>query len=140
MNLLGTKLAIGDTATIKSLFGRKSYRILDNAMIILVDEENLIGIDYRRYSMRHYNIVGEGKDFRFPQDFNKNNSAIRDNVYPIYLFKPCNDEECEFVDHVVCRGYSMLKQCKRTNQDVKQREIINFELESMCYENDWFNG
>ena len=23
---------------------------------------------------------------------------------------------------------------------VKQREIINFELESMCYENDWFNG
>ena len=140
VNLLGTKLAIGDTATIKSLFGRKSYRILDNAMIILVDEENLIGIDYRRYSMRHYNIVGEGKDFRFPQDFNKNNSAIRDNVYPIYLFKPCNDEECEFVDHVVCRGYSMLKQCKRTNQDVKQREIINFELESMCYENDWFNG
>lgn len=140
VNLLGTKLAIGDTATIKSLFGKKSYRILDNAMIILVDEENLIGIDYRRYSMRHYNIVGEGKDFRFPQDFNKNNSAIRDNVYPIYLFKPCNDEECEFVDHVVCRGYSMLKQSKRTNQDIKQREIINFELESMCYENDWFNG
>lgn len=138
VTLKDKSLSISDTISIKEIFGNKHYRILNDAIIILVDEINLVAIDYAKHLSRHYNIIGEGKDRRFPQDFNKNNKAIRDNDYPIFLFRKLDDNNCELIDQVVCYNYTKVGESHKVKVDEFKvlREVINFEFESLYYHND----
>ena len=137
VSLNGRDLTIGDKSPKASIFANKHYRILNGAMIILVDYTNLTAIDYVGHESRHYKIIGEGKDNRFSQDFNKNNSAIRDNVYPIFLFKPLDNDQCELIDQVICCDYSIVIQSRKVHGTKSERNVINFEFESLVHQNDW---
>ena len=137
VSLKGNTFSLGTKSPIHHIFGNKHYRILDCAMIVMIDDSNLVKIDYNGHLTRHYNIIGEGQDFRFSQEFNKNNIAIRDNEYPIFIFKQIDNECCELIDQVICCDYTIANQSRKADKFCNSRKVINFELESLWHFNTW---
>lgn len=75
-----------------------------------------------------YELVGQGSDKRFDQDFNTPvNKAIRDNTKRILLFKK-SDNCLVFFDEVECINYAILPE---DVYEVNSRKIIKFYLRSL---------
>lgn len=129
-------LSIGSKIPAYTLFGNRQYRIKNDALKILLDDRNLLSIDYASFLTRHYYIKGEGHEYRFDQIFNSINESIRNNKFPIYLFKKAEGDFCELIDQVTCCAYSIVEEYRKGDNFTDSRKVINFDLESLCYMNN----
>ena len=106
---------------------KRQYLLTPNILAILLDSSNTAFIDHKQSVQLYYKIIGEGKDVKFDQDFNRINKAIRDNSTRIILFTGKNDE-IRFLDEVRCCGYSLVNREYATG---RKRKLILFDMISM---------
>ena len=126
-------LGAGDVWKGGEAFQRRNYLLKKDLLAILLDSSNVVCIDYKRSVNLHYQIIGEGKDARFDQDFGPTNKAIRDNSRRILLFTESNGE-IRFLDEVLCSNYSLVEQEPATGHG---RKLILFDLISKTQRNPW---
>lgn len=105
------------------VFIRRQFVQKRNLIAILLDSTSKAFIEN---STIFYEIIGEGKDYRFNQDFNPVNRAIRDNDRRILLFYKSKDGQIRFLEEVVCVGY-VFKTDENCEKNVG-RKIIVFKL------------
>ena len=122
-------LGIGDKWSNGTIFKnrKRQYLLTPNILAILLDSSNTAFIDHKQSVQLYYKIIGEGKDVKFDQDFNRINKAIRDNSTRIILFTGKNDE-IRFLDEVRCCGYSLVNREYATG---RKRKLILFDMISM---------
>lgn len=126
-------LGTGDVWKVGEAFRKRNYLLKKDILAILLDSSNIVCIDYKRSVNLHYQIIGEGKDARFDQDFGPTNKAIRDNSKRILLFTESNGE-IRFLDEVLCSNYSLVGQESATGYG---RKLILFDLVSKTQHNPW---
>ena len=107
------------------VFIRRQFVQKRNLIAILLDSTSNAFVENNTV---FYEIIGEGKDYRFNQDFSPVNRAIRDNNKRILLFYKSKDGQIRFLEEVVCVGY-VFKTDENCEKNVG-RKIIVFKLRS----------
>ena len=107
------------------VFIRRQFVQKQNLIAILLDSTSNAFVENDTV---FYEIIGEGKDYRFNQDFGPVNRAIRDNNKRILLFYKSKDGQIRFLEEVVCVGY-VFKTDENCEKNVG-RKIIVFKLRS----------
>ena len=119
-------LGVNDVCN-EEIFYRRRFVLKNNLIAILLDNTDKIKEENNKII---YEIIGEGKDKRFNQDFiSPANRTIRDNSKQIILFKRDISGILHFVDNVVCEGYYEVDD-EKDKRD-KKRKIIIFILRSL---------
>lgn len=117
-------LKVDDIWNNTGVFTRRQFVLKHNIIAILLDSTSKKFVED---NITYYEIIGEGKDKRFDQDFGPTNSSIKDNSKRIILFKYSNGNII-FKDEVICVGF-------RIEYDdglhKNGRKIIIFQLRSL---------
>lgn len=118
-------IAPDETWIIKDPFYRQAFLKKSNLVAVLLDKR------FNEYSDREgvdYEMVGQGQDRKFDQDFTSDNAnkPIKDNDRRILLFKRINNANV-FFDEVECVGYHTVLE-----NGVGSRKLIIFHLKSKC--------
>ena len=118
-------IAPDETWIIKDPFTRQTFLRKSDLISILLDNtfseySEIEGVDYE--------MVGQGQDRKFDQDFTSDNvnKLIRDNDRRIMLFKRGHNT-IVFFDEVECIGYH-----SKLENGVGSRKLIIFHLKSKC--------
>ena len=118
-------LKVNDVWSKPDIFVRRQFVLKQNIVAILLDSTSE---KFVKDNITYYEIIGEGKDKRFDQDFGPTNSSIRDNYRRIILFRKGSNGDIIFEDEVICVGFRIIlaEEC-----DKKSRKIIVFQLRSL---------
>ena len=118
-------LKVNDIWSKPDIFARRQFVLKQNFVAILLDSTSK---KFVKDNITYYEIIGEGKDKRFDQDFGPANSSIRDNKKSIILFRKGSNGNIIFEDEVKCVGFRIVpaEEC-----DKKSRKIIVFQLRSL---------
>lgn len=118
-------LKVNDVWSKPDIFVRRQFVLKQNIVAILLDSTSE---KFVKDNITYYEIIGEGKDKRFDQDFGPTNSSIRDNYRRIILFRKGSNGDVIFEDEVICVGFRIIlaEEC-----DKKSRKIIVFQLRSL---------